>query len=273
MRSARTRAAAIIAVLAMTAVPMAGPAWAAAPLNDEPAGAVPLTLEVPYTMDTTEATTSTDEAALNDMYCGAPAFDHAVWFSFTPAEDGLFSFDVQKARFAAGVLLPVTADGSNCGPGRVLASLMAGETYEIVVFGDGTAPETYGELTIIAAPAIPAPDIAVTIDRRGIVDKAGGVTLSGTVTCTSEVGGIVVDMYGELRQRVGRFYVTGYFGASFGVRCDGTPQPWSAYVTPENGLFAGGKAANVTYTYGCTDFCSEQYNEATVQLSKGGGKR
>jgi hypothetical protein len=37
----------------------------------------------------------------------------------------------------------------------------------------------------------------------------------------------------------------------------------------DNGLFAGGKGATVAITTGCTDFCSDAFVEATVQLRKG----
>ena len=54
--------------------------------------------------------------------------------------------------------------------------------------------------------------------------------------------------------------------------CYGTTRPWSIDITGDNGLFKGGKTANVSYGYACGDAeCSETFTETTVQLK--GSKR
>ena len=77
-------------------------------------------------------------------------------------------------------------------------------------------------------------------------------------------------MFGQVRQRVGRIFITGSFDTFIDAPCDGSTIDWEAFVLAENGLFAGGKAATVAIAFGCTDFCSEAFLEATVQLRKGG---
>jgi hypothetical protein len=63
--------------------------------------------------------------------------------------------------------------------------------------------------------------------------------------------------------------IRGFFDTFLETPCDGTTIPWEASVFADNGLFAGGKAATVAIAFGCTDLCSEQFAEATIQLRKG----
>jgi hypothetical protein len=64
---------------------------------------------------------------------------------------------------------------------------------------------------------------------------------------------------------VGRFIIHGSGGSE--VVCDGTMQTWTAEVLPENGKFAGGKAATVTLATACGAFeCGIGFDELTVQL-------
>jgi hypothetical protein len=52
------------------------------------------------------------------------------------------------------------------------------------------------------------------------------------------------------------------------LNCDGSLQRWEAIVTSENGLFRGGKSANVTFAFACGLFdCAVGYTEQTVQLN------
>ena len=63
--------------------------------------------------------------------------------------------------------------------------------------------------------------------------------------------------------------IRGFFDSFLETPCDGATIPWEASVFADNGVFAGGKAATVAIAFGCTDFCSEQFAEATIQLRKG----
>ena len=81
------RATAASAVLVLGSGLVAGPAWAAAPANDEVSGAIAVSLGGHITQDTTEATTTAADDDLNSN-CGAPATKASVWYSYTPASDG-----------------------------------------------------------------------------------------------------------------------------------------------------------------------------------------
>ena len=98
------------------------------------------------------------------------------------------------------------------------------------------------------------------------------VQVSGTVSCTSDdPEAILFDVSGNIRQRVGRGFVDGFFGSEQFTPCDGVTRPWSAEAFAEDGKFAGGKAATVTFAFGCDTFsCGEGFVEATIQLSRKG---
>jgi hypothetical protein len=256
-------------------LPTASTASAAPPDNDDISGATVLG-PVPFHLeqDTTEATTSAEEVAFND-FCGAPALEQGVWFTATAPADNYVVADVTASDFSAGILVLTGEPGNltplTCQPGMVSGPVVAGETIYLVVFGDGIG-ETSGHLVLDTYLAPEPPAIDVTIDPRGTVDKAGLVHVSGPVTCTSDdPEGILFDVSGNISQRVGRGSVDGFFGSEQFTPCDGVTRPWSAEAFAESGKFAGGKAATVTFAFGCDTFsCGEGYVEATIQLSRSG---
>ncbi len=144
-------------LLALTAVvlgcaallPSAPAASAAPPSNDDISGATVLG-PVPFHLeqDTTEATTSAEEAAFN-AFCGAPAFEHAVWFTATAIADNNVVADVTASDYTAGILVFTGEPGNltplTCQPGIVSGPVTAGETIYLVVFGDGVSEATSGQ--------------------------------------------------------------------------------------------------------------------------------
>lgn len=264
---------ATVGIAATTLVPQV--AAAAAPANDEVGGAIALSVPDLFVQDTTEATTSPDEASLND-FCGAPRFDHAVWFTVTPTDSGTVAVDVSASDYAAGILVVQGAPGAFepllCGPGTVAGFAEAGVTYHIVVFGDGLSPETSGTLVVETFIPPPPPVIDLTVDPVASVDRSGAAHLSGTVTCTSEdENAFVFEVSGQLRQKVGRFIINGYFFSELFAPCDGATRTWRAAVVGDNGVFAGGKAATVVFSFGCGSFeCTSAYVEADVRLRRNG---
>jgi hypothetical protein len=259
-------------------LPTASTASAAPPDNDDFSGATVLG-PVPFHLeqDTTEATTSAEEAAFNDEFCGAPAFEHAVWFTATAiADSDSVVADVTGSDYAAGILV-LTGEPGNftalaCQPGTVQGPVVAGQTIYLVVFGDGTSEATSGHLVLDTYLAPPPPSVDVTIDPRGTVDKAGLVHISGTVSCTSDdPEGVLFDVSGNISQRVGRGSVDGFFFSEQLTPCDGVTRAWSADAFAESGKFAGGKAATLTFAFGCdTLSCGDGFVEATIQLSRNG---
>jgi len=267
----------ILAVVAAMALGMLGAGTAlAAPANDLVGGAVTVSIGDTVTEDTTStATTDASETALN-AFCGAPVVEHGVWFSFTAAADGAVAFDTQDSDYSAGIMMfegAPTANGLlNCGPGRIVSDVTNGTTYTLMAFGDGfNSVATSGTLVFKVQAAVPAPELDLTINKSGTVDKNGTVHLWGNATCTSTNGsGTFFEIFGDVTQRVGRILIRGFFDTLPFTPCDGAPHRWDAYFTGDNGIFAGGKAATVSIGIGCTDLCSESFVQATVQLKRNG---
>ena len=272
MRRAIPLAAVLTALLtALLVTPVS-----AAAVNDTPATAIEVFLPTTtVTQDTTLADeTDPAETALNE-FCGAPTVEHGVWFEITPSEDAFVSLDVSDSDYAAGIMLfagTPTAEGLlNCGPEQIVDALTGGTTYLFMVFGDGESAATSGEMILHVTEAAPPPEIELTIDKSATVDRFGTVRLTGTVTCTSEDGsGTVFEIFGDITQKVGRLLIRGSFFSAPEAPCDGSTSTWEAFVSGDNGVFAGGKAATVAIAFGCTDLCSEAFVEATIQLKRSG---
>jgi hypothetical protein len=269
-----TMAAVVGTTVAATVFATAGIAHAAAPTNDTYAGRT-VVGAVPFneTLDTSDATTDADDAALNTE-CGAPATDASVWYELTADADGALVANVSDSSYSAGAIVATGTPGSftlvTCGPQAVAWSTTAGETYTILVFDDQLDGGGNGgtlNLTIDVAP--PTPEIDVTVNPTATFNaKTGAVTLTGTVTCTGEADFAFLEA--ELAQRVGRFTVRGFNGTD--VACDGETRPWSLVVFGDNGKFAGGKAASVTFAVACGAFdCGVDFEERVIQIK--GGKR
>jgi hypothetical protein len=118
----------------------------------------------------------------------------------------------------------------------------------------------------------PPPTVTLTVSKFGSADKSGAAHISGTVTCSStDNNGRVSDVFGSLRQTVGRIFIDGFFDSDVGARCDGTVNTWQAVVDGTNGKFSGGKAASITMSTGCNDGgCGGAFLEKTIQLRRNG---
>lgn len=271
MRFARPLAA--VALTAATLITLAPAALAAPPDNDTYAGRAVIG-SVPFsaTIDTSEATTDAEDAAIN-ADCAAPATDASVWFELTAANDGALLANVAGSDYTAGVLVATGGPGNwtivACGPETVAWETTAGQTYTLLAIDDQfDGGGNGGTLNITVEDAPPTPEIDATADPVGRFNAQDGTaTVTGTVTCTGEAefAFLAVDM----QQRVGRGYVLG--SGETEVVCDGQQHKFSVLVEPFVGSFAGGKTATVTFAVACGAFdCSVDYDEQTIRL-KGGG--
>ena len=269
-RSIRSTRLALATALALGALGVSGPAaLAAPPTNDTFGGATAATLGFSAQLDTTGATTDTDDEQLNSE-CGAPATDASVWYAFTVSSDSGVVVDVSQSDYSAGVLVGVGSQGSlalvECGPTTVGFFASVGTTYYVLAIDDQEdGVGNGGNLSISFNEAPPPPTVDVTVNRTGTFNSRTGVaTISGTYTCSDAD---FIDLFVEATQNVGRFSVTGS-GEFFDFdTCDGTSHAWSAEVFPNNGRFAGGKALTVTFTFACGTFeCAEGFVEQTVRL-------
>jgi hypothetical protein len=263
-----TTALAVVGIAVGVTVPLATTAMAATPTNDTVAGATAVTtLPFDDTVDTSQATTDSNDSQLNAQ-CGAPVTNGSVWYTYTPAQDGGVVFDVSGSDYSSGVIVAEGGPGNwfvdTCGPGSVGLPVYAGTTYYVLAFSD-TPGVTGGHLVFHADQAPPPPTVQLTVNKTGKVDRYGNAVVTGTLTCTNADGTFIE---ADLNQPVGRFAVSGS-GYTGDVACNGTPQQWSAVATPNNGKFAGGKAATFTFAVGCGQiFCSDTFITQTVKLSK-----
>jgi hypothetical protein len=181
----------VVTALVMGAVGVAGPAWGAPPSNDDIGGAVVITQPLPFTFSesTVDATTSADEEALNSA-CGAPVLEHGVWFSATATQDQDIAVDVTASDYSAGILVLTGTPGDltpiNCGPGRIGGAVTAGQTYFLLIFGDGVTTPTSGNLVVTVAPSFP---LDVTLESP-VAPLTFGLELTGA---TCDPGTLQVD--------------------------------------------------------------------------------
>ena len=265
------RLAILTSVLMIASLAAAAPVLAAPPTNDTYGGRQLIALGFNTTLDTSEATTDADDAAIN-ANCGAPATDASVWYELTATADAFIGVDVSASNYSAGVLVATGNPGSGfeiqaCGPGATAFAAIAGETYAILAIDDqGDGAGNGGTLAIQVAELPPPPEVHVTLNKSGRFNsKTGSATISGTVTCTGGPAEFsFIDI--SVRQVVGRIFIDG-FGSIEGFTCDGTTQSWSAEVFAFNGTFRGGKALTVSFAVACGQFlCGIDFQERVVQL-------
>jgi hypothetical protein len=247
-------------------------ALGAAPSNDGYAGRTVIgSLPFSDTVDTSMASTGGNDPKMNVEECGAPATDASVWYQHTAATDSALIVDVSASSYSAGVIVatgnPVAGFSFvTCGPGAVVFFAAAGETYTILAFDDQIDGGGNGgtlEITVDTAP--PPPTLDITVDPVGQFNNDGSATVSGTVTCIGEAFDTFIEV--DLRQRVGRLFISGFGSTSFS--CDGTTQAWSVDVFADNGLFKGGRTASVTFGAACGALdCGADFEEATIKLRR-----
>lgn len=261
--------AALLAALLIAPLTAGTALGAAPPSNDVFANASVVTVGFSQVLDTTGATTDSDDAQLNAS-CGAPATDASVWYAITGTDTAVV-VGVSASNYSAGVLVGVGSQGNlqtvACGPGAVSFFAAAGTTYYVLAIDDQVdGGGNGGSLNIQFSAIPPPPTVDFSVNRYGTVNTRTGVaTISGTYTCRNAD---VIDVSIDARQNVGR--VSTIFGSGefldFGT-CDGASHAWSADIVPQGGKFAGGKTMTVALWFACGPFeCSQGFAEQKVQL-------
>lgn len=276
------RLLAVFALISGSLYVSAAPALAQPPGNDTIDGATLVALPFSGEADTTEATTDEVDASLNEEFCGAPSTDASVWYTFTAEEDLGVEVFVAESDYSAGVIVASGSPGElnfvDCGPEAVFFFAGAGETYFVLAFDAQEDGGGNGGNLIIQIEGFtiePPPQIEVTVDPIGRFDSRSGMaTVSGTFFCSGTAD--FVELFGDMEQRAGRFFVRGFFSL-FGegedppdqqLLCDGTTRAWTADVHPDNGLFKGGKANVEVFVFACGFFdCTEESFEQQIRLS------
>jgi hypothetical protein len=261
MKSRRTLTAFAVFAAVISQVLVAS---AAAPSNDTIGGATAISA-IPFTqtIDTSEATTDPQDAALNEL-CGAPNTDASVWYTFEGTGSDVF-IDVSSSNYSAGVLVGTGSPGAlelvACGPGSIAFTTESGVTYHVLAIDDQfDGGGNGGQLTLSIGPPPPPPVISITVDATGTVDPSNGfATVHGTATCSGE-GVEFASVDGSLteRLRTKARNADGFFFTD--VTCDGESHPWSAVVKPNGAPFTAGSATVNANGFACNFFsCGEDH--------------
>ena len=234
--------ASLVATAALLGTLLAGSAWGQAPSNDTFANATVIpSLPFTDTVDTTQATTDSDDVEALASCGGAAGITATVWYAYTAPRNELVTVDTFNSTYPAGAAVVQGAPGSfslvSCGPNSVSFSATAGQTYYIDV-GDGSGGNG-GTLRIsVTSISSAPPEVHLSIDRFGSFDPRTGVaTVTGTATCTDGASG---NLDVSLTQQLAFATISG--NGFTNLLCDGTVQPWSVSVQPFNGKFKGGHA-------------------------------
>ena len=122
----------------------------------------------------------------------------------------------------------------------------------------GDTEGDFGALVLNADVSAPPFTIQVSLSGRGsVIPKTGVATIRGTTVC-SEPG--FVDIQGELRQKIGRMFISGFFFVE--VACSTDPTSFTADTRSSNGLFVAGSATiRDVDVFGCADSgdCSSDF--------------
>jgi hypothetical protein len=251
------------AALAVGLLPfVAAPATAAAPANDEPAGAVQLHLGARVEQDTTAATTNEQDAALNAS-CGAPATNASVWYTYSPSVDRSVVLDMTESDYSGGFLVfrgTPTADSLvTCGPGIVGLRARAGETYYIMVISD---TETNGGNLVLTLKRAVVPRVRMSLAGRAVVFHGGAARIHGSYRCSRSDSAY---LSARLFQRAGRLKIEARTDQE--VQCDGSRHRWSARLVSPVGTYAAGHArARATITACGTVVCRHDTARRRVHL-------
>jgi hypothetical protein len=126
---------------------------------------------------------------------------------------------------------------------------------------------------VVGAPAARAEDFDIlefSVNQAVPLNSSIGVAqITGTVHCSDYGSG---EMWGELRQSVGRKYIIkGYFYTGF--ECYSESTQWSVDVVGDNGNFAPGKATVLATAcvWGTIqgDVCSDARSAVRIKKSRG----
>lgn len=210
---------------------------ATAPDNDDFDDAVVVSsLPFSHAVNTSDATTAPDDP---DCVGQGPT----VWYVLIPSEDATIlastfgsDYDTTLSAYTGtrGDLVQIACNDDTGGlQSSVVVSVTAGEPVYFMVGAFASGPG--GNLVFNVDLAPPPLEVSLAIDPFGGVDPRSGVaTIRGTFSCSRSSP---VDIFGVLRDRIGRARIEAFFGDFF--LCEGSGR-WQAQVTAQNAYLVGG---------------------------------
>jgi hypothetical protein len=261
-----------IAILGILLLGM--PAAVAAPDNDDFDSPIIIEqLPFSHTADTTGATRADD-----DPWCWG--WGGTVWYEFTAptstwVEANTFGSDYDTTLSAytgsRGGLDQIACNDDYHGlQSRIVFEVEMDVTYYLMVGGYDDWEDGLLELTVFATDEPPPPpppmEFSLTVDTGTFDSRTGTVSISGTATC-SIPGWFWVD--GEVRQRVGRLFVSGWVEAM--GECDGVT-PFTATTSYTTGRFAGGPAEVSVWGDAWSDDGSWDYDHVSTTIRLRGAR-
>jgi hypothetical protein len=222
----------VLAVTALMAAGISGPAFAAIPANDVSSGATAVTLGFSQNVDTTEATTDAEDARLN--ICGQPATDASVWYSFVGTGQEI-AVDVSRSDYSAQQIWATGSPG-NLTPATCMGSITVlrtslGVTYHVMVFDSQDDGGGNGGNLQISVDVPPPPPIAtIALNPTGTVSrKTSVVTVGGTYACSNAE---FMTIFVKARQFVANLN-TASGSNTAEPNCDGLTHSWSVTIVPD----------------------------------------
>lgn len=224
---------------------------AAPPDNDLRSQAVSVGVGFNASLDTSEATTDSDDTYWNGVSgCNFPATDASVWYQFVGTGETV-RIEVFQSNYSASILIADRYTIFGCGIGGMDFGTLPGETYYMLVLDDQRDLGGNGgmmNMSIRLAP--PPPDLTVTlgVTSFGSVNERTGVaTITGTYSC---LNADFLNVYAEVLQRSGPFLADALNSIRFAATCDGNFHTWSADLYPfDLRRLHGGRAIATALAY------------------------
>jgi Family of unknown function (DUF6299) len=273
-RPLRCLLAALVASAALLALLPAGSAWGQVPPNDTFANATVIpSLPFTDTVDTTQATTDSDDAELVSA-CNQTGISFAatVWYAFTPSTDQWVGINTSGSTYTVAGAVVTGAPGSfsrvSCFAGSGSFSAVAGQTYYIDL-GDisgGGGGTLNISVDVVPPQPPPQPVVELSVDPVGRLNpRTGAATVSGTTVC---LPGASWTLAVTLSQDTGATTISGS-GTAGPVVCDGTTQPWSLSIQPSSGRFVRGNAnVDADATVCLSGTCVSDHVQQTITLRR-----
>jgi hypothetical protein len=220
---------------------------------------------VPYS-GSLDASSATSAAGDPDCY-GA---HRSVWFAFTAGQTMELAASTLGSSYdttlyvgrsgPGGRLDAIECNDDAVGSGQSLVRFTA-EAGARYYFMAGAYSPTAGSGDLVFSLEVPPPPISMTISISGDAsfDEEGGLTISGTITCSARTSTAYVSA--EVKQRVGRLVFQGW-GETELPRCGPRARAWSMRLDANNGTFGEERAQVRASAYACGP-----YDCASAQLA------